>query len=136
MHSQKTDEAGVRAATRAWVDAFNAGDLAKTCALYHPDAVLWGTTAQALITTEEGLRQYFEGHCLAASPPTISLGAHRIRVYAGMAINTGSYTLHTRVDGVKRALPARFSFTYCRVGSDWLIVDHHSSFVPASGPPS
>lgn len=120
----------VTAATQGWIQAFNAGDVARICALYHPEAVLWGTTAPALITTPHGLRQYFEGHCAAASPPTIRLGAQRVRVYAGTAINTGSYTLHTRIGGQERALPARFSFTYCKVGSDWLIVDHHSSFVP------
>lgn len=121
----------VAAATQRWIQAFNAGDPAAIAALYHPEAVLWGTTAPSLITTPQGLYQYFEGHCAAESPPTISLGAQRVRVYAGTAINTGSYTLHTRVDGQQRALPARFSFTYCKVGSDWLIVDHHSSFLPA-----
>ena len=121
----------VAAATQGWIQAFNAGEVASVCALYHPEAVLWGTTAPSLITTPQGLRAYFEGHCAAVPPPSIRLGAQRVRVYAGAAINTGSYTLHTRTEGQQRALPARFSFTYCKIGSDWLIVDHHSSFVPA-----
>lgn len=125
------DLTDVTAATKRWMDAFNAGDAASVCALYHPEAVLWGTTAPSIITTPQGLRAYFDGHCGAASPPTISMGVQCIRVYGGTAINTGSYTLHARIDGQARALPARFSFTYCKVGSDWLIVDHHSSFVPA-----
>lgn len=124
------DQLAVAAATQRWIQAFNAGDAASVCALYHPEAVLWGTTASALITTPQGLRQYFDGHCAAVSRPSISLGAYRVRVYAGTAINTGSYTLHTLVNGQARALPARFSFTYCKVGGEWLIVDHHSSFVP------
>lgn len=121
----------VAAATQRWIQAFNAGEAAGICALYHPEAVLWGTTAPSLITTPQGLRAYFDGHCAAELPPTIRLDAQRVRVYAGTAINSGSYTLHTRHEGQARALPARFSFTYCRVGRDWLIVDHHSSFVPA-----
>lgn len=121
----------VAAATQRWIHAFNAGEAASVCALYHPEAVLWGTTAPTLISTPQGLRQYFDGHCAAASPPRISLDAQRVRVYAGTAINTGSYTLHTGRQVQAHALPARFSFTYCKVGSDWLIVDHHSSFVPA-----
>lgn len=129
--TEPEDLTNVAAATQRWVDAFNAGDAPSVCALYHPEAVLWGTTAPSLITTPQGLRQYFDGHCGALSPPTISLGVQSIRVYGGTAINTGSYTLHTRVDGKQHALPARFSFTYCQVGNDWLIVDHHSSFVPA-----
>lgn len=125
------DLLAVTAATQRWIQFFNAGEAASVCALYHPEAVLWGTTARSLISTPQGLRAYFEGHCAAASPPTIRLDAQCIRVYAGTAINTGSYTLHALVEGRQRALPARFSFTYCKVGSDWLIVDHHSSFVPA-----
>lgn len=121
----------VTAATQRWIQAFNAGDAARICALYHPEAVLWGTTAPSMITTPQGMRAYFDGHCTAESPPSISLGTQRVRVYAGTAINSGSYTLHALVGGRQRALPARFSFTYCKVGSDWLIVDHHSSFVPA-----
>ncbi|MES2686236.1 MAG: nuclear transport factor 2 family protein [Pseudomonadota bacterium] len=120
----------VEAATQRWIQAFNAGDADRICALYHPEAVLWGTTARLLISTPQGMRDYFEGHCAAVPPPTIRLGTQRVRAYAGTAINSGSYTLHTLVEGQARALPARFSFTYCKVGSVWLIVDHHSSFVP------
>lgn len=129
--AEPEDLTGVIATTQRWMDAFNAGDAASVCALYHPAAVLWGTTASLLINTPQGVRQYFDGHCAAASPPTVTLTGQRVRVYAGTAINTGSYTLHVLVDGRPRGLPARFSFTYCKVGSDWLIVDHHSSFLPA-----
>ncbi|WP_395055150.1 DUF4440 domain-containing protein [Polaromonas sp.] len=131
MPTPPEDLHDVTAVTQRWISAFNASDPAGICALYHPEAVLWGTTAPSMITTPQGLRAYFDGHCAAASPPSISLDAQRVRVYAGTAINSGSYTLHALVEGRQRALPARFSFTYCKVGSDWLIVDHHSSFVPA-----
>ncbi len=121
----------ITAATQNWVDAFNAGDPARLCALYHASAVLWGTTAQALIVTPQGVRQYFERHCVAESPLKVTLTDQQVRVYGDTAINTGSYTLAAVVQGQQRALPARFSFTYCKVASGWLIVDHHSSFVPA-----
>lgn len=130
MPTSNADTAGVEAATRAWIEAFNAGEPSGICALYHPDAVLWGTTAPSIITTPGGLRRYFEGHCAAESPPTVTLTGQYPRVYGDTAINSGSYTLSVHLQGQLRALPARYSFTYCRVGGQWRIVDHHSSFVP------
>jgi len=126
------DNTHITAVTQNWIDAFNAGDPARLCALYHPDAVLWGTTAQAIIATPQGVRQYFERHCMAESPLKVTLTAQQVRVYGDTAINTGSYTLAALVQGQQRHLPARFSFTYRKVASGWLIVDHHSSFVPAA----
>lgn len=122
----------ISAATQHWIDAFNAGDAGRLCALYHPSAVLWGTTAQTIITTPQGVRAYFDGHCAAQSPLKVALTGQQVRVYGDTAINTGSYTLIASVQGQQRQLLARFSFTYCKVASGWLIVDHHSSFVPAA----
>lgn len=130
MPDTPASELAVVAATGAWIDAFNAADPVRIAALYHPDAVLWGTTAPSIITTREGLKRYFEGHCAAKPPPRVTLTGQWVRMYGDMAINTGSYTLTVLVRGEMRPLPARYSFTYCRVDGQWLIVDHHSSFVP------
>lgn len=130
MHHNDTHTAAVRAATQGWVNAFNARDPARICACYHPDAVLCGTTAQSLITTPAGIRQYFEGHCASATPLSVQLTDQHIRVYGDVAINSGSYTLTVVSAEPPWALPARFSFTYQQIGGGWLIVDHHSSWVP------
>lgn len=125
------DTAAVEAATQSWIDAFNAGDPARICALYCADAVLWGTTAQQLIATPQGVRAYFDGHCAAQYPLQVRLTAQQLRLYGETAINSGSYTLQAVAGGQQRVLPARFSFVYRKAGGQWLIVDHHSSFVPA-----
>ncbi len=129
-HDEQTSQ--VEATTQSWIDAFNAHHPAVVCALYHSDAVLWGTTAQSLITTPEGIRQYFEHHCGPESLLTITLTSHHVRVMGDTAINSGSYTLNAHIEGQLRLLPARYTFTYRRVGEQWLIVDHHSSFLPVS----
>lgn len=87
------DTAAIQATTQSWVDAFNAGDPTRLCALYSADAVLWGTTAQQLIATPQGVHAYFEGHCVAEHPLKVWLTAQHIRVYGSAAVNSGSYTL-------------------------------------------
>ena len=128
--------AEIKASLQRWIEAFNLRNPAQICALYHPEAVLWGTTAQALITSPDGLRQYFEGHCAALTPLTVTLTDQRVRVFGDVAVNSGSYTLTTVIQERLIGMPARFSFTYRRTGGDWLIVDHHSSWVPGSQAPA
>ncbi len=63
-----------------------------------------------------------------------TFGDQSIRVFQGVfAVNTGYYHFSgvTR-DGQKRELPARYSFVLVTRDGRWLIVDHHSSAVPAS----
>jgi hypothetical protein len=53
-------------------------------------------------------------------------------VYGGAAVNTGYYTFSYVKDGETKTWPARYSFTYVKKGERWLIVDHHSSAMPAA----
>ena len=125
-------KAAVAAAAQEWSDALNKCDAAKAAQLYAPDAVLWGTTSQALISTPEGIRQYFEKVCAAANPPKVAFGEHLIRVYGDTAIDSGPYTFTVIRDGKPVQLPGRYTLAYRKVGSRWLIVDHHSSLRPAA----
>jgi hypothetical protein len=62
----------------------------------------------------------------------VTFGEQRIRVYGNAAVNTGSYTFSYRKNGETEALPARYSFTFVKAGDEWVIVDHHSSAMPAA----
>jgi hypothetical protein len=53
-------------------------------------------------------------------------------VYGDAAVNTGYYTFSYSKDGEVKTLPARYSFTYIKSVERWLIVDHHSSAMPAA----
>ncbi len=113
--------------TLAWMEAFNAGSVSGITGLYDPQAVLWGTTATDLIDTPAGVIAYFE-RVLALQPaPSVKLGPNRLRVLDDMALVSGHYELQL---GGQR-LPARYSMALRRGTERWLIVDHHSSLLPA-----
>ncbi len=123
-----------------WAAAFNAADLEVITALYDPQAVLWGTLAPALISTPSGIRQYFERVFAAQPPPRVQVGdGSLLRLYGDVALHAGHYDLTVgRPGGEVLRLPARFSFTYRRASAagPWLIVDHHSSALPAPPQPA
>jgi len=120
----------VSAATQSWAEAFNGRNPERVLALYDPEAVLWGTISPTLRDTPELIRDYFKG--MPGQPQArVAIGEHRIRVYGDTAVNTGLYTFSNVRDGQPTTFPARFSFTYRQRDGRWVIVDHHSSAVPA-----
>ncbi len=132
MDSSEIDEASVRAATEAWIAAFNRADAAGMAALYDPQAVLWGTTSAELITTPQGIAAYFAAVFELQPVPRMALNAALPRAFGDVAVSSGSYTLTLSPPPQQRQVPARFSFTYRRSGAGdaWRIVDHHSSAMP------
>jgi len=129
-----TDAEGsrVNASTLTWVATYNNCDHAsKLAALYDTDAVLWGTMSQAIISTPGGIQQYFERACMTNPKSTVELGQQLVRVYGDTAVSSGTYAFTVFSGGQARVVPARFSMTYRRNGDRWLIVNHHSSAMPA-----
>ena len=127
--AQSAGTNAVAAATQAWADAFSAHDLERLLGLYDREAVFWGTSSATLRDTPEAIRDYFKG--VPASQMIVTIGDSRVRVYGDVAIATGHYTFVDRRDGKDVSRPARFSFTWRLRDGRWLIVDHHSSAVPA-----
>jgi uncharacterized protein (TIGR02246 family) len=124
-------KADVASATKAWRTAVNNCDPSVIASLYADGAVLWGTTSTSLITTTKGVHEYFAANCKALKDVNVQFGDQAIRVYGDAAVNSGTYTWNFTRDGVPRSLLARYSFTYVRQAGGWLIVDHHSSVLPA-----
>jgi len=122
-------KADVAAATSAWGQAL--ADPDKVSSLYSDDAVLWGTAAPKVRSGRTAVREYFAGVAKAVPDIKIAFGDQLIRVYGNTAVNSGSYTFSWVKDGETKTLPARYSFTYVKDGERWLIVDHHSSPMPA-----
>ncbi len=136
----ETVAATVSQAVRAWVAAFNEHDAAKVSELYDPQAVLWGTLSAEIMTSADAVRAYFERTFNFNPPPTVSLGLNLVRVFGDTAVASGDYTLEFVIAGQSHLMPARFSFSYrlnaVESGTKWIIVDHHSSLVPAALPPA
>ena len=135
MQSPEKARGEVAAATQASLNAMSSHDAQRVVALYDSEAVLWGTRSPTLRDTPATVRDYF--NILRTVPPSYKavLGEQRIRIYGDIAINTGTYTFSEVRDGKEIVRPARYSFVYINRGGRWLIVDHHSSAVPAAPKP-
>lgn len=64
----------------------------------------------------------------------MTFGEQLVRVYGDTALNSGYYTSSDVKDGETKSLPARYSFTFAKSDKGCVIVDHHSSAVPAPPP--
>jgi uncharacterized protein (TIGR02246 family) len=101
-------------------------------ALYAPDAVLLPTLSPEIRTDHDGIVDYFE-HFLARNP-----SGERTRSVVEVpdgttAIDTGLYRFtFTAADGTQTFADARYTFVYEKLDGRWLIVNHHSSLVPAA----
>ena len=132
QHSHDNDHShveGVKAATQSWADAFNSRVLDKILSYYSAKAVFWGTVSPTLRDEPSEVRDYF----IPIGPDArVVLGEQKPRVFGDIAVNTGFYTFSDVIDGEQATSASRFSFVYKRnANGKWLIVDHHSSAVPA-----
>ena len=120
----------VAQATAAWVAAYNSRDPARIAALYDPEAVLWGTAASGIRADPAGIAEYFKD---ARKRPDarVSIVQQHDRVYGEVGLSSGTYTFTDVRDGKNVTNAARFSFAFRKRDGRWLIVDHHSSRLPA-----
>jgi uncharacterized protein (TIGR02246 family) len=121
----------VAAATTKWAQTLEQHDPDKIVLLYATDAVLWGTLSPSVRSDRAGLRDYFVTAFKVLPNLRVTFGKQLIRVYDNTAVNTGYYTFSYTERDQTRTLPARYSFTFVKKGEDWMIVDHHSSAMPA-----
>jgi uncharacterized protein (TIGR02246 family) len=131
--SVKTD---VEAATRTWATAFNSCDIDSLVKLYDADAVFWGTSSPTIRKSPAEIREYFERGCSTNLHIQVAIGEQNIRIFGDTAINSGAYMFTALIGGQPRPIPARFSFAYRKKDGQWLIVDHHSSALPAPPMPA
>ena len=132
MQSEDTAKQQIAAVTKEWIADMTAHDMARVTALYAPDALLWGTRSPTIRTTPDKVHDYFSVLRNVPSSYKAVLGEQHIRVYGDIAINSGTYTFSEVRDSKEIVRPARFSFVFRHAGERWLIVDHHSSAIPAS----
>jgi uncharacterized protein (TIGR02246 family) len=121
----------VGAATMKWAQTLGENDPDKVVALYATDGVLWGTLSPTVRADRAALRDYFVTAFRVLPSLKVAFGQQLIRVYGQTAVNTGYYTFSYSKDGETKTLPARYSFTFVKDGESWMIVDHHSSAMPA-----
>jgi uncharacterized protein (TIGR02246 family) len=125
------DKDDVMTATTKWAEAFSDANPDRIVALYENDAVLWGTLSPKRRDDIEGIRDYMVAAFAALPDRKVVFGDQLIRIYGDIAINTGYYTFSFSRDGQPKSLPARYSIVYQKRPGGWMIVDHHSSAMPA-----
>ena len=121
----------IGAATMKWAQTLGQNDPDSVIALYATDGVLWGTLSPTVRADRAALRDYFVTAFRALPNLKVTFGQQLVRVYGRTAVNTGYYTFSYVKDGETKTLPARYSFTFVKDGEKWMIVDHHSSAMPA-----
>ena len=129
--AQAGPQEDVAAATAKWGEVVAENNPETISALYAKDGVLWGTLSPTVRSDAGGINAYFVGAYKALPKLTVKFGDQLIRVYGNTAVNTGYYTFSFVKDGKTESLPARYSFTFVKDGDKWVIVDHHSSAMPA-----
>ena len=115
-----------------WAETLGQNDPDRIILLYATDGVLWGTLSPTVRADRAALRDYFVTAFKVLPGLKVTFGEQLIRVYGNTAVNTGYYTFSFTRDGETKTLPARYSFTFVKVGENWMIVDHHSSAMPTT----
>ena len=111
-----------------WAAAFNSSDVEKVVALYSEDALVLGTLSPTLASKPDDLRHYFARS--AAAKSHVTLGESAASVLSPDAVAFEGFYEFSRPgkDGAAPAVnPARYSFVVVKRGSEWKIVQHHSS---------
>ncbi len=120
----------VKEALNTWLKAVSSGGPDAVMTLYMDDGVLLPTLSPVLCDSPAKRLEYFKVFT-AKQNLKGKIDDIRTRVYGDVAINSGHYTFTFTQDGKEVAAAARFSFVYKKTPLGWMIVDHHSSLLPA-----
>ena len=112
-----------------WNDALQTEIPDNVVACYAEDAILLPTVSPKVRHNHDEIRDYFV-HFLSKKPHG-RITEQNIRIYDDIAINSGLYTFTLMGDGGQADVAARFTFVYRKYENGWLIIEHHSSILPA-----
>lgn len=144
-NDQQAERDQIKQAYTDWVKAVETakGNATQVAALYAPNAILLPTlspeikiklsndTSQELYDfTQSDIREYFIAFTKLKDIQATT-GQLYTQIFNDVAINTGLYTFeYLDEQGNKVEVPARFTFVYEKMGDKWLIINHHSSYLP------
>ncbi|WP_328941073.1 SgcJ/EcaC family oxidoreductase [Streptomyces sp. NBC_00250] len=117
-----------------WNAALRTGDAEKVADRYAEDAVLLPTASPRIRTDHADIADYFE-HFLQKKPRGEKIRSVITVLDENSAIDAGLYRFHLTdpKTGTTQAVEARYSYAYEKRDGRWLIVNHHSSVLPAEG---
>ncbi|MFH8626339.1 SgcJ/EcaC family oxidoreductase [Streptomyces vietnamensis] len=117
-----------------WNAALRSGDPERVTDLYAEDAVLLPTASPRIRTDHAGIVDYF-AHFLQKKPRGEKIRTEINILDSDSAIDAGLYRFHLTdpKTGVTKPVDARYTYVYEKRDGRWLIVNHHSSVLPAEG---
>ncbi|MCX5394733.1 SgcJ/EcaC family oxidoreductase [Streptomyces sp. NPDC006482] len=130
----KAAEREIAALFDQWNAALLTGDPEKVTDRYAEDAVLLPTASPRIRTNHAEIADYF-AHFLQKKPRGEKVRSVIHVLDRNSAIDAGLYRFHLTdpKTGVTKAVDARYTYEYEKRDGTWLIVNHHSSVVPAEG---
>ncbi|MBI1241315.1 SgcJ/EcaC family oxidoreductase [Umezakia ovalisporum] len=111
-----------------WNNSLQTGDPNKVTLNYAGNAVLLPTVSNKVRRNHEEIQDYFVK--FLQMKPVGKINYRNIRLYCGVAIDSGIYTFRVINNGQTQEVPARYTFVYNKLGDKWLITEHHSSGMP------
>ena len=112
-----------------WVSSFSEDTSKNICSLYDEQASLWATLSPIKRDSASLIKDYFN-QIFKYSNRYVEITDSNIRLFGDVAICNGQYTFSWFNEDVKVITAARFSFVYINKEGSWLIIEHHSSFIP------
>mgnify|MGYP001268880049 FL=1 len=115
-----------------FLTSFTAANAEEIVSLFTADALFWGTTMPNLVTTPDGIRQYFVAAfgTPARTPGAVkatSLGTSALVLSDTAVLISGMWQVEWVADGKPNLLPLRVSLVVTKRGDRWLIAQFHNS---------
>lgn len=115
-----------------WVAAVNRCDVDAVMQLFAADAMFYGTSTKTLITSSEGIRQYFEQAFAQLQPLTMSIENKKmLSVSDDVMLLACSDKWSVTLDGQQQIMFGRLVMTAAIKQGAWKIVSFHRSVMPA-----
>jgi uncharacterized protein (TIGR02246 family) len=111
-----------------WNKSLQTGDPNAVTQNYATNAVLLPTVSNKVRQNHAEIQDYFVK--FLELKPVGQINDRNIRLYCGVAIDSGTYTFTVVNNGKTEEVQARYTFVYSKVGNQWLIAEHHSSGMP------
>ena len=122
---------GALSALHAWVDAVNRHDLEAIVAIFAPDASFFGTSTQTLVSSSEGIRQYFDVALKNYAPLKVALGPVTLsELSPDSAVITGYDKWQVTLNGESIERTGRLSVAVALRDDHWRIISFHRSAMP------
>lgn len=130
----KVSQQEIAALFDQWNTALQTGHAEQVADRYAADAVLLPTASPEIRTDRAGIVDYFE-HFQQRKPRGEKIRSVINILDRDSAIDAGLYRffLTDPKTGETKPVEARYTFEYEKRGGSWLIVNHHSSVLPAAG---